>query len=140
MYRYATVNVQELAKSLGKKLAIETVRGFAEAMICSMPTGKQNTFANRTLPDAAYVTIRHDQPVNLSGAFEEPVLAGNDGYVARSAEKLCTYAQELYQTFAATPAAAFTIGKSVAKLGQSGSMPELLNWLEETLQADGGLA
>ena len=37
------------------------VRGFAQAFLLSMPTGKQNSFANRTLPDAVYVTVRRDQ-------------------------------------------------------------------------------
>ena len=44
-----------------------------------MPTGKQNTFANRTAPDLAYITIRSDQPVNLVGAFEKPVRSKGEG-------------------------------------------------------------
>lgn len=140
LYRYAAVNVLELAQQLGAAQAVEAVRGFAEAMICSMPTGKQNSFANRTLPYAVYVAVRHDQPVNLCGAFEKAVPASPDGYEEPSAKCLCDYADELYHTFAAPPAAAFTIGKTVEKLGQSGSLPALLDWLSETLAADGGLA
>ena len=129
-----------MAQQLGAAQAVEAVRGFAEAMICSMPTGKQNSFANRTLPYAVYVAVRHDQPVNLCGAFEKAVPASPDGYEEPSAKRLCEYADELYHTFAAPPAAAFTIGKTVEKLGQSGSLPALLDWLSETLAADGGLA
>ena len=140
LYRYAAVNVLELAQQLGAEQAVEAVRGFAEAMICSMPTGKQNSFANRTLPYAVYVAVRHDQPVNLCGAFEKAVPASPDGYEEPSAKCLCDYADELYHSFAAPPAAAFTIGKTVEKLGQSGSLPALLDWLSETLTADGGLA
>ena len=51
LYRYATVNLLELAGYLGKEDAVKAVEVFAEAFIRSMPTGKQNTFANRTLPD-----------------------------------------------------------------------------------------
>ena len=65
--------VRELAGQLGAAQAAETVRAFGEAFLFSMPTGKQNTFANRTLPDAVYVTLREDQPVNLCGAFERAV-------------------------------------------------------------------
>lgn len=140
LYRYAAVNVRELAKQLGKDSAIEAVRGFAEAMICSMPTGKQNTFANRTLPYAVYVTVRRDQPVNLCGAFEKAVPASAQGFEQASADKLCAYAQEMYRTFAAEPAAAFVIGKPVEALGQSGSLSELLDRLAQTLAADGGQA
>ena len=73
LYRYATVNVLELAGYLGKEDAVKAVEVFTEAFIRSMPTGKQNTFANRTPPDAVYVTLRSDQPVNLCGAFEQAV-------------------------------------------------------------------
>ena len=70
LYRYATVNVGELAQKLQPDELKLAVKGFAEAFIRSMPSGKQNTFANRTLPDMVYVTFRNEQPVNLVGAFE----------------------------------------------------------------------
>ena len=119
------------------------MRGFAEALICSMPTGKQNTFANRTLPDAVYVTVRRDQPVNLSGAFEKAVPASAEGYVARSAAQLCGYAEQMYQTFAAPPAEAFAVGALFGSLAQTGSLPQMLDWLDGILRraaADGGQA
>lgn len=142
LYRYATVNVQELERTLGEQAA-DAVRGFAEALICSMPTGKQNTFANRTLPDAVYVTVRRDQPVNLSGAFEKAVPASAEGYVARSAAQLCDYAEQMYQTFAAPPAEAFAVGGLFGSLAQTGSLPQMLDWLDGILRraaADGGQA
>lgn len=142
LYRYATVNVQELERTLGEQAA-DAVRGFAEALICSMPTGKQNTFANRTLPDAVYVTVRRDQPVNLSGAFEKAVPASAEGYVARSAAQLCDYAEQMYQTFAAPPAEAFAVGALFGSLAQTGSLPQMLDWLDGILRreaADGGQA
>ncbi|MDR3766402.1 MAG: type I-E CRISPR-associated protein Cas7/Cse4/CasC [Butyricicoccus sp.] len=142
LYRYATINVQELERTLGEQ-AIDAVRGFAEALICSMPTGKQNTFANRTLPDAVYVTVRRDQPVNLSGAFEKAVTASADGFVTRSAARLCDYAEQMYQTFAAPPAAAFAVGTLFSPLAHTGSLPQMLDWLNGTLRretTDGGQA
>jgi len=66
LYRYATVNVDELKHNIGTDTAA-AVRAFAEAFIYSMPTGKQNTAANRTVPDMVYITISCDQPVNLVG-------------------------------------------------------------------------
>ena len=102
LYRYATVNVSELAKSLGEETPA-VLRGFAEAFIRSMPTGKQNTFANRTLPDMVYITVREDQPVNFAGAFERPVRNDRDGYVARSCEALMKYAEDMYESFADAP-------------------------------------
>lgn len=106
LYRYATVCVNELAAMLDGDAA-QAVRDFVDAFITSMPTGKQNTFANRTLPDFVYVTLREDQPVNLVGAFEKPVVAGVEGYMQRSADALVAYANKVYAAFADAPTAAW---------------------------------
>ena len=113
LYRYATVNLGELAGSLGKSDTPAAVRGFVEAFVRSMPTGKQNTFANRTLPDAVYVTIRRDQPVNLCGAFEIPVHPGENGFAAGSVEALFRYADKVYSEYAAKPAYSYATGTAV---------------------------
>lgn len=95
LYRYATIAVHELCGQLGGvDVAANAVRAFADAFARSMPTGKINTFANRTLPDAVYVAIRKDQPLNLVGAFERPVKASDKGYVAESAKALVQKANE----------------------------------------------
>lgn len=109
LYRYATVNVTELEQSLGD-MTPEVVANFAKAFFLSMPTGKQNSFANRTLPDLAYVTVRTDQPVNLVGAFENPVKAGSDGYGLASEKRLVEYAEKTYRQFVSQPAASYGIG------------------------------
>ena len=139
MYRYAAVDVQALEKYLDKEQAAKAVSGFIKAMICSMPSGHQNSFANATLPFAVYATVRHDQPISLCGAFEKPIPASSDGYEKRSAEALVDYANELYSTFTAKPDLAFTIGQSVSALGQNGSLSELLEWVEKAV-CDGGNA
>ena len=109
LYRYATVNLSELFEHLGRDTA-RVVRGFTEAFVCSMPTGKQNTFANRTLPDMAYLTVRSDQPVNLSGAFENAVKNEKEGYSVRSCETLLSYAGKMYQSFADEPILSLACG------------------------------
>lgn len=106
LYRYATVCVSDLANAMNGDAA-QAVCDFVDAFIASMPTGKQNTFANRTLPDFVYVTIRDDQPVNLVGAFEKPVVAGTEGYMQRSVNALVAYAGKVYTSFADAPAAAW---------------------------------
>ena len=97
LYRYATVNVMELAGQLGAEQAAETVRAFGEAFLFSMPTGKQNSFANRTLPDAVYVTIREDQPVNLCGAFERAVPRSTQVYRKASKDSGVPWSGRLYR-------------------------------------------
>lgn len=134
LYRYATVNVMELERHLGVKKAAEVVRSFGEAFIRSMPTGKQNTFANRTLPDAVYVTIREDQPVNLCGAFERAVRKSVEGYAEPSKSALQAYAQQLYQSFAETPAKSFTVGTGLEALAPAQPLNTMLDALEEAVK------
>lgn len=134
LYRYATVNVMELERHLGAEKAAEVVRSFGEAFIRSMPTGKQNTFANRTLPDAVYVTIREDQPVNLCGAFERAVRKSAEGYAEPSKSALQAYAQQLYQSFAEAPAKSFTVGTGLEALAPAQPLNTMLDALEEAVK------
>lgn len=88
LYRYATVNVDSLYGQLGDAEATSRgVTAFLEAFICSMPTGKQNTFANRTLPSYIVVSLREKQPINAVSAFEMPVKASEEEPVSRLAAR-----------------------------------------------------
>lgn len=88
LYRYATVDLNNLYGQLGdSKACAEALAAFAEAFACSMPTGKQNTFANRTLPGTLLCVFRDKQPVNLVAAFEDPVRPGDSVSVSRIAEE-----------------------------------------------------
>ncbi|MHA6602993.1 type I-E CRISPR-associated protein Cas7/Cse4/CasC [Aerococcus urinae] len=88
LYRYANVAVHELSRQLNDPQAtLNTLKLFIESFTKSMPTGKINTFANQTLPQALLVTVRDDRPVNLVSAFEKPVKT-QDGYVEESIEQL----------------------------------------------------
>ena len=114
MYRYATINVRELERQQIGEID-RVVRSFAEAFIYSMPTGSQNPFANRTVPDAVYITIREDQPVNLCGAFEEAINSSN-GYSKPSILRLVEYANKSYQNFVEAPKYALGTGEGLEKL------------------------
>lgn len=125
LYRYATVNVTELRETVGDETA-EAVRGFAEAMIRSMPTGKQNSYANKTLPDLVYVTLRTDQPVNLCGAFEKPV-TGSEGYAEKSKKALFDHAKQVYADYCGAPARSFVIGYDAVPGAEKMNLSELLD-------------
>lgn len=133
LYRYATVNVTELAATLGNENVSEVIKKFAEAFVCSMPTGKENTFANRTFPDAVYITVRKDQPVNLCGAFEAPIKKSEKGYAEISQKALSEYAKKIYSRYAADPEKAYCIGESLSEMAQQLPFPQLLEELEKTL-------
>ena len=134
LYRYATVNMVELTHLLGAEKAAQVVRVFGEAFIRSMPTGKQNSFANRTLPDAVYVTLREDQPVNLCGAFEKPVRKSPEGYAEPSKTALKQYAQQVYACYADAPAQSFAVGIGLDELAPAMPLNQMLTALERAVK------
>lgn len=135
LYRYATVNAMELAAHMNPEETAAAVRTFAEAFIRSMPTGKQNSFANRTLPDAVYVAIRRDQPVNLCGAFERAVRPEDgSGCVAPSKKQLTAYAQQMYRDYTGDPVQAFVIGTGLDALAPAMGLNALLEQLADAVK------
>ncbi|MGB4837190.1 MAG: type I-E CRISPR-associated protein Cas7/Cse4/CasC [Nostocoides sp.] len=97
IYRFATVGLEQLVDNMAdREKAIEGVGRFIRSFAESMPTGHQSSFAARTRPHLILVVIRDDQPVNLVGAFEEPIRAVNgSGYVQPSLRALAeTYRDE----------------------------------------------
>ena len=122
MYRYATVNLDMLVENLGDgEAALRALEVFIKGFCLSMPTGKQNTFANRTLPEAVVVLVRDDQPVSLVGAFEKPIRTNEaDGYLARSVEALADHARAIEDNYGLKPLA----GLVVALQGGDALAPE----------------
>jgi len=136
LYRYATIAAHELHNQLSRnpQALSEAVREFARAFITSMPTGKQNTFANRTLPDALMVTIRKDQPINMAGAFEVPINASAyGGYIEASIKTLNQYAQRVYGSFTQEPYKTYVIGAGLEELGSKVNINTLLSILAEDI-------
>lgn len=110
LYRYAAVDVNLLSANLGEGLREDepttepvrhAVEAFTEAFITSLPTGKINTFANHTLPDAVVVKLRSTRPISFVAAFEEPCLADQDsgGHVREACERLAAYVPEVERVY-----------------------------------------
>jgi CRISPR system Cascade subunit CasC len=80
LYRYANVSLDGLTENLDsdRVKAIDAIGAFIRAFALEMPTGKSNTFANRTVPHAVVVCVREGAPVNAVTAFQRPVIA-HDG-------------------------------------------------------------
>lgn len=128
LYRYATVNVDGLVKNIGDvATAAAAARTFVRSFVTSMPTGKQNTFANGTLPDGVVVMVREGRPVNFVGAFEDPVAASDQGWVSASCLALAEYAQKVDQAYDTPPRAAWVtrVGERAASLDALGSVVPL---------------
>ncbi len=140
LYRYATVDVDGLNRALGDGAATRRAVGaFVRAFVTSMPTGKQNTFANRTLPDAVVVMVREGQSVNLVGAFEDAVVVGPDeSRMAETSRRLSAYGADVDTAFGTAPLRAFVVRvgeatEPLATLGESVSLASLLTGLDEVL-------
>lgn len=138
LYRYANVAAHELLNQLGSvEDAVGAIRLFVEAFAKSLPTGKVNTFANQTLPQAILVTIRDDRPVNLVSAFEEPVRS-NDGYVEKSIKKLLKEEEKVLK-FVNKPLHTYylTLADMGEKIeGEYDTFEELLNEFSKDLEAN----
>ncbi|GAA5053534.1 type I-E CRISPR-associated protein Cas7/Cse4/CasC [Nocardia callitridis] len=125
LYRYATVDVNRLQDNLGDTAATrKAVEAFVAAFARSMPTGKQNTFANRTLPEGVLVLVRDSQPINLVGAFETPVREANTGgRVKRAVDALRDEAREIERAYGETPVASWVtrVGSDTSGLDDLGT-------------------
>lgn len=101
LYRYATVNVDALFSQLEDAEATSrAVDAFVQSFVRSMPTGKQNTFANRTLPSYVLISLRGEQPINAVSAFEEPIRPSASKSVSRiAAERLGTRVASLEEGY-----------------------------------------
>ncbi|VDG20945.1 CRISPR-associated protein [Lactobacillus koreensis] [Lactiplantibacillus mudanjiangensis] len=132
LYRYANVNMRELVENLDTEDAIHGAIDFIKDFVLSMPTGKQNTFANKTLPSYVMVTIRTDTPVNLVSAFENPVVSDN-GYMTPSIKRLeAEYKATL--GLVDQPLLNVIVSKTDAQVGdQMANLTELLEKVSVTL-------
>lgn len=76
-YRYAVVDVAQLADNLGAAAESDHVRialdRFVRAFVTAIPGGKQASFAAHNPPSAVLAVRRQQGAMNLANAFVEPV-------------------------------------------------------------------
>lgn len=152
LYRYAALDVNRLAENLGAGLRKDqpvaepvrrAVRAFVEGFIMSLPTGKMNTFANHTLPDAVIVKVRSSRPVSFVSAFEEAVHADENhgGYVKAACDRLAKYVPDIercYGTESDTDSWILRVGagtEALDALGTPVTLPALIDAVGETVAA-----
>jgi len=144
LYRYATVAIHELHEQLAcdTDATARAVTEFVRAFITSMPSGKQNTFANRTPADAVLICLRDDQPVNMVGAFEEAIRLRPDGsgYVKPSIQKMSTYISNTLSSFVDDPVCSWAIGTDFQGLVEPANLSTVLASIAESVQSAVGTA
>ena len=116
LYRYATVNLDALQEQIGNAEATARVASvFVEAFIRSMPTGKQNSYANRTLPETCIVAFRDSQPINAVEAFERPVAAEHDQPISQVAgRRLVAELRRIQDAYDEQPVRAWAISTDLS--------------------------
>ncbi|MCS4532572.1 type I-E CRISPR-associated protein Cas7/Cse4/CasC [Corynebacterium sp. ES2730-CONJ] len=137
LYRYATINVPELVKTLGSvSAAARAVAAFCDSFAVSMPTGKQNTFANRTRPEFFAVSLRADQPVNFVDAFEDAITSRSNR-MKEAVDRLTEHAissdtaygsEKTHSFYLATGSAAK--GSHLENFGEAHTLPEIVQLVE----------
>ena len=140
LYRYANINLDALITNLGDTSAsVEATLAFVRAFVGSMPTGKQNSFAARTLPDAVIVTVRNDRPISYVNAFEKAITEVEGRRVA-AARALASEAKNIEEAYGYEPVASYVLAlgdlkEELAGLGESVTLKGLLESLEAQLTA-----
>ena len=139
-YRYANINLDALNANLGDaSVSIEATLAFVRAFIETMPTGKQNSFAARTLPDAVIVTVRNDRPISYVNAFEKAITEV-EGRRLAATRALASEAKNIEEVYGYEPVASYVLAlgdlkEELAGLGESVSLKGLLESLEAQLTA-----
>ena len=141
LYRYATVDINALMDQLeNAEATAQGAAAFVEAFVKSMPTGKQNTFANRTLPNVVVATLRDDQPINFASAFECPVYAERDRSITQIATKrLAECACGIEEAYAQPASKSWHVSFGVdptdlAHFGESVSFDALVTGVREAVE------
>lgn len=88
-YRYATINLDQLAENLGcdRAEAARVAADYVRFMATIVPGAMQNRFAAHNIADYVAVEIS-DQPLSYATAFEAPVKSQGEGYLKPSIETL----------------------------------------------------
>ena len=140
LYRYADLSLSQLLFNLGGNVpaTVYAVKEFLKSFIESMPTGKQNSFAAHTLPDAIVVTIRPGRPVSYAEAFETPIEGSSP--TAKAIDALVDYAEAQKRAYDLDEVATYVVGvKEVDRLNELGdvvSASELVDKVGDTLIHD----
>lgn len=102
-YRYSLIDLNKLRENLGfnDDLLSAVVKGYVEASVKAVPTGKQNSMAAQNPAGFARVLVRNDGfPWSLANAFQKPIFGrGEKSLEEVSIEKLEEYLDKLKQGY-----------------------------------------
>jgi CRISPR system Cascade subunit CasC len=139
LYRYATIDVDQLQKNIGDvEVTGRAVEAFVKSFVLSMPSGKQNTFANGTVPEAVVVQARSRRSLNLMGAFERPIVAdGKDAISTLSAQALAARMRSVDAAYGFTPELSYVlagnaaVGQALADVGEEVGLTTMVSRIRD---------
>lgn len=119
-YKFASVHFSELYKAeLGSERAFDAMIDFMLKFFRFIPQGKKNSYHCNTPPDGMIVNVRTDRSMNLSGAFDRPVIANGQGYVRPSVQRLVEYSNDVYATSDDAPVASWVVGNAFSEFTET---------------------
>lgn len=102
-YRCVRIDWEQLLTNLGGDFATaqQTVQAFMQAFALVVPSGMQNTFVNKHVPDFLMAVVRpNNDGQSLMNAFEKPIRAkGGQGYAEPSVKALASYWEQVESVF-----------------------------------------
>jgi CRISPR system Cascade subunit CasC len=73
-YRYANIAAHETLRLMGdSEAARQSINGFINGFVRSLPTGYSHQFAHQTMPEFVMLVARNGCPYSLMSAFESPI-------------------------------------------------------------------
>ena len=107
-YKYFSCDFDKLARNLDDRAsALKALTAFLDAACRIAPSGKQNSFASHSMASAALLVVREAKtPCSLAEAFERPVPPSEEGFLARSLQRLATHYSALVRDYGFEDAAA----------------------------------
>ena len=88
-YRYVSLDLGQLAQTLGEADLKESIAAFTQALFVAVPNARQTTQSGASPWEFSRVLVRKGQ--RLQVPFEQPVKARGEGFLAPSIETLKSY-------------------------------------------------
>lgn len=103
LYRYTNVDMEQLTENLGgdHELAAAGLKAYLHAFMCSIPSGKQNSFAAQNLPAFAFAVVRDAGRWSLANAFVNPIQKGKGDMLALSIDGLLKHWKQMTDMYGA---------------------------------------
>ncbi len=138
-YRYSAIDLNKLNENLGfnSDLLTATVKGYIDASVKAVPTGKQNSMAAQNPPGYVRVLLRQNGfPWSLANAFQKPVYASreNGSLEEVSIAALEKYLTRLKSVYGESSIACDALFNLYAE--NTGSLEQLLNTVSASLSKE----